>query len=217
MKDTKNRLAPYVAIAALSTFLDRIRNISLPIEIKSISLEKVGISKSNSLALLSALKFLGLVDKRGAPTESLRSLQTSGEEFKINLEKIVRSAYTDLFSLLDPAKDDREHLRNYFARTYSPATAEKATALFLDLCDEAGIPTKAGNLGKSKVAESKTLRVGLGRNKTPKTQHIKDGNPRFEVRIDSKDFASMQPEQIRAFFEGLNRVTKQEEKAEEPN
>lgn len=213
MKDKKKRMAPYVPASTLSGFFDRIRNMNLPSEITTEILEKMGISTGSALALVSALRFLDLIDRQGASTEALRSLQISGEEFKLNLEKVVRSAYADLFSLLDPAKDDREHLRNYFARTYSAATAEKATGLFLDLCDEAGIPTKAGNIGRKKSMEEKKI-VLLPQKERLLDGHKKEG-PRFEVRIDSKDFASMQPEQIKAFFEGLNKVTKQEEKTEE--
>jgi ABC-type taurine transport system substrate-binding protein len=33
--------------------------------------------------------------------------------------------------------------------------------------------------------------------------------PGIDIRIDSKDFASMQPEQIQAFFDGLGRVMKE--------
>ncbi len=148
MKDKKKRMAPYVPASTMSAFFDRIRNINLPSEITSGILEKMGFPTGSALALISALRFLNLIDRQGASTQGLRSLQISGEEFKLNLEKLVRSAYADLFSVLDPSKDDREHIRNYFARAYSAATAEKATALFLELCDESGITTQAGNMGK---------------------------------------------------------------------
>jgi hypothetical protein len=216
----KRRMAPYVAVGALSEFLDRIKSINLPSEITTSALEKIGISKSNALALVSALRFLDLVKDDGTPTDKLRSLQASGDEFKANLESVVRSAYTDLFSLLDPTKDDREHLRNYFARAYSPATADKATSLFLDVCDEAGIQTAAGNLGRRNSEPKKSPVINFIKKDPlppggsfPRLQYHQNGSgPHFEVKIDSKDFASMQPDQIKAFFEGLNMVVKQENK-----
>jgi hypothetical protein len=107
------------------------------------------VSKSNTLPLISALRFLDLINENSAPTAQLRSLQKSGEEFKHNLEEIIRRAYADPFAWLDPSKDDKEHIRNYFARTYSLAIAHKATALFLDLCDEAGIQTHAATIGRT--------------------------------------------------------------------
>jgi hypothetical protein len=41
--------------------------------------------------------------------------------------------------------------------------------------------------------------------------------PGFDVRIDSKDFASMEDSQIQAFFDGLSRILKEtkEQKEEE--
>src|SRR5207245_2937397 len=98
MKEEKKRMAPYVAVSALSAFFDRIRTIALPGEITSSGLEKIGVSKSNALALISTLRFLELIDDEGIPTEKLRSLQASGGEFKTNLEQVIRSSYSDLFS-----------------------------------------------------------------------------------------------------------------------
>ena len=46
-----------------------------------------------------------------------------------------------LFSRLDVSRDSRDKIVNFFARNYSPATAERAVALFLDLCGEAGMGT----------------------------------------------------------------------------
>ena len=213
MKQVRKRMAPYVPVRTLSAFLDRIRHINLPAPITSGSLEKIGMSKGTYLALVSALRFLDLIDENGAPTDKLRSLQTSGEEFQTNLEKVVRSAYVDLFSWLDPSKDDREHIRNYFAREFSPATAEKATALFLDLCDEASISTITGN-ARRVTADTNKRALARERRQARTTKPTgaesdENGTPRFEVRIDSKDFAAMQRDQITAFFEGLSKVVKQ--------
>jgi hypothetical protein len=217
-KKEKKRAAPYVTISVLSSFLDRIRRIATPPKITSSSLQETGISSFDSLALLSALRFLNLIDDQGVPTPEFRSLQTSGDEFKANLERVVRNAYSDLFSWQDPAVDDREHIRNFFARSYSPATAEKATAVFYDLCAEASIATKAEVPAKkeSKGVKASPKRKEIAKEKAliesseTKGAESKDFNPRFDIRIDSKDFISMQPEQIQALFEGLSKVIKKE-------
>lgn len=213
-KKGKKRAAPYVPVSVLSGFIERIRRITAPPEITSRLLQESGISDADSFALLSALKFLNLIDERGAPTPEFRSLQTSGDEFKSNLHQIVKNAYSDLFAWLDPAVDDREHIKNFFARSYSPATAERATAVFLDLCGEAGIPTKEERRKKLETPAKRKHRPGVlttKREAPPESRETmeppaqKEG-PRFDIRIDSKDFASMQPEQIKAFFEGLSNI-----------
>jgi len=220
-KREKRRVAAYAPVSVLSAFLERIRRISTPPEITSKSLEESGVSNSYSFALLSTLRFLNLIDDKGVPTPEFRSLQTSGDEFKHNLEQVVRNAYKDLFAWIDPAVDDRDHIKNFFARSYSPATAEKATAVFLDLCGEAGISIKEERPQKREASvKPKRQPTVVIREKAPlesgKVSSVttKSEGPQFDIRIDSKDFASMKPEQIQSFFDGLSKVTKKEKPEE---
>lgn len=223
-KQKTKRNAPYVSAAALSGFLDHIRYVSTPKKVGAGLLGDYGVSKGNTFALISALKFLGLIDNAGNPTPAFSSLQTMGEEFRSNLQEIVKKAYADLFSKLDVTKDSREHIRNYFSRNYSASQAEKATILFLDVCREAGIPTLGEKLprvakpepapskprvrtGATELSEQEEARVASGE---PEVQ----GQPHINIRIDSKDFASMQAEQIQAFFNGLSKIMKREEEAD---
>ncbi len=141
VKKRRKRLAPYVPASALSQFFDHIRYVKTPDKVTSGLVEDYNLPKGHAFALLSSLKFLGLVEDDGTPNPAYKALQTSGEEFRGNLEEVVRRAYSDLFSVVDPSRNGREHIKNFFARNYSPATAERATALFLDLCGEAGIQT----------------------------------------------------------------------------
>ena len=137
----RKRVAPYAPASALSEFFDHIRSVREPEIVDNGLLQDYGLSKANALALLSTLKFLGMTDDKGYPTPVFRELQTGGDEFKEALRNVVERAYSDLFSRLDVSKDTKDKIVNFFARNYSPATAERATRLFLDLCGEAGIPT----------------------------------------------------------------------------
>lgn len=134
------RSAPYVPAATLSNFFDHVRWVSTPKKVDAGLLLDYGMPQGNIGALLSALKFFGLVQDDGTATPAFKMIQTGGDEFRANLEEIVKRAYADVFSRLDPSRDSREKIRNYFARNYSPAISNKATILFLDLCKEAGIP-----------------------------------------------------------------------------
>ena len=143
-EDKGKRKAPYVSAAALSQFFDHIRYVSTPKKVDTGLLLDYGVAKGNVFAMMSALKFLGLVDNEGKPTPAFGSIQVMGDEFVSNLREIVNTAYGDLFARLDVSRDSREHIRNYFSRNYSPSQSNKATILFLDLCKEAGIPVMAG-------------------------------------------------------------------------
>lgn len=139
-RSKNKRKAPYVSAAALSQFFDHIRYVSTPKKVDAGLLRDYGVSEGNVFALMSTLKFLGLIDNEGSPTPAYNSLQVMGEEFVSNLREVVNTAYADLFARLDVSRDSREHIRNYFARNYGASQSNKATILFLDLCKEAGIP-----------------------------------------------------------------------------
>jgi len=137
------RKPPYVAAGTLWEFFTKLKFVATPAHLDAKELVEYGIPQHWVYHLLSTLKFLNLVEKNGKTTPALQSLQMRGEEFKSNLEEVVRNAYAELFSKIDPARDSRANIMNFFMKHYgiSPSGAEKATTLFHDLCGEAGIPT----------------------------------------------------------------------------
>jgi len=137
----RKRVAPYAPASAVSEFFDHIRYVKTPDKVDSNLLLDYGISKSQTFPVLSTLRFLDIIEPDGTPTTAFRALQVGGEEFTAALRELVERGYADLFGRLDVSRDSKDKLKNYFARNYSPATAERATTLFLDLCGEAGIPT----------------------------------------------------------------------------
>jgi hypothetical protein len=143
IKQELKRKPPYVAASTLWEFLNKLKNVNAPPHLDAKELEEYGIPKHWAYHLLSALKFLNLVEKNGKTTASLQSLQMKGEEFKRNLEEVVRNAYKELFEKINPDSETRTNITNFFMKHYgiSPSGAEKATTLFLDLCSQAGIAT----------------------------------------------------------------------------
>lgn len=173
------RSAPYVSAATLSNFFDHVRWVSTPKKVDQGLLLDYGLPKGNIGALLSALKFFGLVQDDGTPTPAFKMIQTGGDEFRTNLEEIVKRAYADVFSRLDPSRDSREKLRNYFARNYSPAISNKATIVFLDLCKEAGIPIAEEVSPVSRVG----LRAAVSVAKRKPTRQPKQQAPPSEAEL----------------------------------
>ena len=214
----RQRSAPYVPAGAMSAFFDHIRYVKTPDTVDSGLLEDYGILHSNAFPLLSALKFLNLVDSSGKPTEAFRELQTGGGEFSLALRQVLETAYKELFSRLDVSRDSKDKIINFFARNYSPATANKATILFLDLCGEAGIITAAqprkadaseGATTKSKqwpTTPQNNQKTSTGKQTGKQTGQVTEEletGPRVDIRINSQDLANMTPEQIQAIFSGL--------------
>lgn len=228
----RKRVAPYVPASAMSAFFDHIRYVKTPDKVDSNLLQDYGITPGQAFALLSTLKFLGLTEDDGTPTPAFKLLQTGGDEFKSSLRAILERAYSDLFSRLDVSRDSRDKILNFFARNYSPATAVRATRLFLDLCGEAGIETAAKEPGR-RPRVRKTTKEDISKEHIPTTEDeippIEEPKPEgpetgkkslvpmisapsgVTVRIDSKDLVSMNPQQIQALFEGLGKIMKHKE------
>lgn len=219
----RKRVAPYVPASTMSAFFDHIRYVRTPTEVDSGLLQDYGISSGHVFALLSTLKFLGLVNDKGTPLPIFQELQTGGDEFKDTLRGVLERAYTDLFSRLDVSRDTKDKIVNFFARNYSPATAERAARLFLDLCGEAGIetvsqPRKADAVreriktqgGQKKqqdvVQQQEPQELRNAARSTRDDDPVQPTAPRIDVRINSQDFVNMDADQIKAVFEGLSKV-----------
>lgn len=95
----------------------------------------------NATMVFNGLRFLGLVEEDGKVTEKLKSLRRFGDEFKQNLDKVVKEAYSLLFSnvVLESAKP--ETLLSFFARCYGygESAGGAATEIFVYLCGQAEI------------------------------------------------------------------------------
>jgi len=135
--EATGRKAPYAPITALREFFERMRDMTTPQRVDRRFIQKMNVASNNEWALLSALKFLGVVDERGAPTHAYRLLQTT-DRFQETLAHLVRQAYADLFASGVHLRgiDD---LRDYFRLTSSPSQARNAARFFREVCDVAGI------------------------------------------------------------------------------
>jgi hypothetical protein len=199
----RGRSAPYVSAASLSSFFDHVRWVSTPKKVDQGLLLDYGLPKGSVGALLSALKFFGLVEGDGTPTPAFKMIQTGGDEFRKNLEQIVKRSYGDLFSRLDPSRDSREKIRNYFARNFSPAISNKATILFLDLAKEAGIPVAEEPPIEGRV--QRVSRVPRKPKRQPSEQSLPQEAPKFEHKppIATLSDEDLQRMYIKRLIEGL--------------
>jgi len=156
MVKTRTLKPPIASPSWILEILDIIRRVKVE-RIDKNFLESYNIAKGNESKVISALVFLGIInDKTNEATEKLSELRVIGEEYKKNLEKIIKEAYRDVFSEINLENAVYQDLVNFFIRRYdySKITAERATKLFLALCEEAGIPLPA-NLKKEKSPEEK--------------------------------------------------------------
>jgi len=196
-------MAPYAPASAVSEFFDHIRYVKTPTEVDSALLQDYGLSKSQSFPTLSTLKYLGIIDDKGVPTPAFRALQTGGDEFTNALQDILQNAYSELFNRLDVSRDSRDKIMNFFARNSSPATAERATSLFLDLCGEAGIETAASKEGRQPAEKPPS---GTARRKPSPPLPPPGGSDNgsrvvVEIVVRERELQTMTPDDIKAVFD----------------
>lgn len=141
--DFAGRRAPYAPISALQRFFARIRDRQVPETVDHTFLEKLNVASNNEYALLSALKFLGVVDDRGKPTHAYRLLQTT-DRFEPTLKHLVETAYQPVF---DAGADEwsPEDLVNFFRVSSSASQAKNAARFFYAVCRLAGFGTEDTN------------------------------------------------------------------------
>jgi hypothetical protein len=135
--DFSGRRAPYAPISALQGFFTRIRDRQVPGIVDHTFLEKLNVASNNEYALLSALKFLGVVDDRGKPTHAYRLLQTT-DRFEPTLKHLVLTAYKPVF---DAGGNEwpPEDLVNFFRVSSSASQAKNAARFFYAVCRLAGL------------------------------------------------------------------------------
>ena len=132
--------APYASANSVVRIIQQYRSHGLPDPLAAVGLEQIGMPPSMASFALRALVFLGLIDEGGnimAEFASIRRATT--EEYPSVLAETIRKAYLHVFSVVDPAVHDATRVDDAF-RIYEPAKQRrKMVALFMGLCEEAGL------------------------------------------------------------------------------
>jgi len=141
------RKAPYAPISSLEQFLQKVQDRTAPERVDHRYLARLGVASNNEYALLSALKFLGLVDGRGLPTHAFRLIQTTDPvRFQETLRHLVQTAYAPVVEAGADAWP-LDELINFFRHASSPSQAKNAARFFRAVCKLSGI--RPGRLTRS--------------------------------------------------------------------
>jgi hypothetical protein len=156
MSIDRNGNAPYASPKNILDVIERYRHRGLRMPFSLDLLGQVGVPDGAAPRTLQALRLLDLIDEEGQPTEALEEVKlASEEEYAGRLGQIVRAAYHDVFSVVDPATDSATAVRDAF-RFYKPDSQQmRMVTLFLALCEEAAIIEKGPKRrGRGKKAAS---------------------------------------------------------------
>ncbi len=154
------RVPPYVSYRTLKTFIEDLKAHGIPTRIDR-SVWGGKFSGSVGAQLMSALRFLRLIDENDAPRGELQALVDSHntDRWAPSLGPILESSYKPIMGLkldqVSPAQFADEFKKTYKAQD---AVIQKSITFFLHAAQDAGVP-----LSKRVV---KTTRRTLGRPRT---------------------------------------------------
>jgi len=139
---SRKRLPPYVSYRTFRNFIDGLQVSGIPARVdRSYWGDK--LSGTTGIQLMSALRFLGLIDANGVPTNRLRVLVSArGPQRTEFLRQTTYEAFTFLFrSSFDPQSGTYAQLEELFHSQFelSRDVSRKCLKFFLMLASDAGI------------------------------------------------------------------------------
>lgn len=96
--------------------------------------KRLGMAKGKEGLAVYALKFIGVINEEGIPTEEFDNLK---KDYQNTLKRLVQASYAELFSLLPTKLANQARLVKFFGGPIE--TAEYQAKLFVWFCQQAGI------------------------------------------------------------------------------
>lgn len=147
---------PYISISWAEAFFELIKRIRLE-KVDRRLIEQYNVtSPGNGSKVVSALKFLKILDKEGnIISDNLKELKLEGEVRQKGFRKIIEDAYSDLLNKIDLKQAKEEDIANYFIGNfgYSSKQSDMATKLFLHLANKSGIDMSKGLVTASQLSK----------------------------------------------------------------
>ena len=169
----RKSLPPYVSYRTFRNFVDGLQ-LGIPARVDR-SYWGDRYSGSTGTQLMTALRFLGLIDGNGIPTTRLRQLVSAKGAQRSEILKQIAYISFDFLSerILDPQVATYAQLEEAFYNTYQVTgdVARKCIKFFVSLESDAGVPLSTFIMKKSKtiradsVRKRATKKMGAGTNR----------------------------------------------------
>lgn len=161
MAKSQRTIYPSARPTAVEQILNLIREEPSwnPSSIDASTLKTLGIAPNKELITVQCLKFLGIVDADGKPTDAFGGLR---ENLRMTLEKQLRESYKAIFDQIPLSRINQTTLVNFFmAHGYSEDTAEYQGALFVYLCKNAAIdlPNAPSSFTRARFKKKKEQKI----------------------------------------------------------
>jgi hypothetical protein len=172
MQSAEGFSPPYGPPANVLAIIEKWRDHSIPEQITTEWMEKIGLSPNLAPLNIRALRFLGLVDDGGFPTDVARRLRTAAtSEYHAVLSEIVEDAYQPILSILNPKEASRTQVDDAFRHVKPEAQRARMVAFFLGMCRAAGMTLKEEPKGGRPPKVGGPIRVRRQPQNLPKQQN----------------------------------------------
>jgi hypothetical protein len=171
----------YIPLIALDNFIEQLRATGIPVVIDSNLTQTM--SGGTASALMSALRFLGLVDPSGIPQDSLRKLVAAYEtdRWQQVFGELVDRAYAGIIGDLDLTTATRSMLDERFRKNSKAAgqVLDKAARFYLGALERMQRPVsphfkvRKARAVTPRKADGKGAQAGQGDTDTANVQHIR--------------------------------------------
>lgn len=149
--------------ANVSRFLDHIKSAGVPSKVTQNYLASVGFKSSNDRYLIRVLRFLGLIDSSGKPTDAWREFRDTARG-PATLANLLRENYKELFEAYPDAYDrPQDVLRDFFATKTDVAesTLGRIVSTFQNIAEAADFSGSPGRLTTTRLRVANRSRVAV--------------------------------------------------------
>ncbi len=186
-EDTSSLSPPYATYKQFINFLNGLRETTVPSRIDRTVFGSM--SGGTAYSLLSALKFLKLIDESGAPSQYFRNLvEADDTNRKRYIAEMLRASYPSFFSgQIDLSQASSGQFDDHIREQYKSkgSTIDKQALFFLNAAEDAGIALSAHLKARRPAAPSPASRKRQNARKADNGQ-LPPNNPPAPPRTEPK-------------------------------
>jgi len=206
---------PYTSYRTFKTFIDDLHEQGVPSRIdRSVLTHFSGVVGSQ---LMHALRFLGLIEDDGRPTQRLKELIKAhgAGRWPEKLLEVLRQEYAPMF-LIDLETATPSHFNEAFRRAFPAADAvvQKCVTFFLYAANDAGVKVSGrvlkGRKPRSLTPRRKPARPALAH---PPTKELDAGSPPPQAQPPLLPGDSRKPSEILLAHLDLNEMDDEQQAA----
>ncbi|MGB7434389.1 MAG: DUF5343 domain-containing protein [Candidatus Acidiferrum sp.] len=149
---------------SLRQFLKGVPNRGIPPKVSGKHLKSIGLKESNDQSIIRVLKFVGLLNSDGSPSEIYKGFRDKSRGPNLLAQQILK-AYKDLFDTYPDAQaQSDENLRNFFTgkTDLGKAAIGFTVSTFKVLCEFGDFSDSKGPLASGSSAGHSALGAGSG-------------------------------------------------------